>query len=84
MSEYRLMIKALRLKKVDEDHVLHKQAFLNFAVQATKKEGRYKSKPVYTNFKKFFNLKEEERKVLEPKKSPFAGIGKILRKEGKR
>lgn len=70
---------------VDENYHAHWQAFLNFAVQATRTVGKRKQKPVYSRFDKFFDYEKELEKVREKrsgKKERFAGIGKLLRKEG--
>lgn len=63
---------------------LHLQAFLNFAVKAQKKTGKDKSKPVYRDFKRFFNYEAEVKKVMDTgeQKSRFSGVGKFLRKGG--
>lgn len=71
---------------MDEDYRVHQQAFLNFAVQAKKKAGKNKERPVYSRFEKFFNYKKElndvESRLKGTKKdnSRFAGIGKYLKK----
>lgn len=74
---------------MDEDYRVHQQAFLNFAVQAKKKAGKNKERPVYSRFEKFFNYKKALNDV-ESKfegttsttrdNSRFAGIGKFLKK----
>ena len=48
------MMEALELKLLDENMRDHRKAFLNFAVQAEKKAGKGKTKPVYKRFKDFF------------------------------
>ena len=57
-------MKAVELKQVDLSYQLHAQAFLNFAVQAEKRVGKNKTKPVYTKFEKFFDYAKEVKKVL--------------------
>ena len=52
-------MKAVRLKQVDEDYRQHAQAFLNFQVQATTKQG----KPVYKRFTKFYDYEKEQAKA---------------------
>ncbi|WP_415928909.1 hypothetical protein [Zhenpiania hominis] len=85
IPEYDLLMKAEELKQVDLDYQAHRQAYLNFIVKAERKAGNGKTKPVYTAFKKFYDYQKEIDRVLRPdKKSRFAGIGKILRKGGKR
>lgn len=72
-------MEAVRLKEVDKDYRNHLQAFLNLAVKATK--GDKKPRPVYRNFKKFFNYEAEQKKARGIKgKSRFEGIGKLLKK----
>ena len=83
IPEYTLLMEAVRLKQIDMDYRNHLQAFLNFSVKATKKTGKYKSKPVFTKFKQFYDYEKELDKITnkENKKSRFAGIGKFLKKE---
>lgn len=82
MPEYNLLIEAARLKQIDADYRSHQQAWLNFVVQAKKKAGKNKQKPVYSKFEQFYNYKEEIKKAKEPdkQKSKFSGIGKLLKK----
>ncbi len=82
IPEYTLLMEAVRLKQIDMDYRNHLQAFLNFSVKATKKTGKYKSKPVFTKFKQFYDYEKELDKATnkENKKSRFAGIGKFLKK----
>lgn len=81
IPEYEIMMEAARLRQVDMDYRNHLQAFLNFAVQATKKSGKNKEKPVYDRFDKFYNYERELDKVMQAKKpARFAGIGKFLKK----
>ena len=83
LPEYTLLMEAVRLKQVDLDYRNHLQAFLNFAVQSTKKSGKT-SRPVYRKFKQFFDYEKEIQKVTkkESNKSRFLGIGKLLKKRG--
>lgn len=82
IPEYRLLMKAIELKRVDADYRCHLQAYLNFAAKAQKKSGKNKSKPVYNRFKKFYDYEKEINKVMnrEHEKSKFAGIEKFLKK----
>lgn len=85
IPEYELLIEAYQLKMVDDNYHTHWQAFLNFAVQAKKRAGKHKEKPVYRRFENFFDYEKEVSKVKNPKKDKlgrFSGIGKMLRKEG--
>lgn len=83
IAQYDIMMEALELKMLDQDLHEHRQAFLNFAVQAEKKAGKGKTRPVYRNFRKFFDYDAELKKVKNRKKKNdgrFLGIGKLLRK----
>lgn len=76
-------MEAYQLKRVDEDYRMHWQAFLNFAVQAKKKSGKNKMKPVYSSFKKFYEATRGiERTKKKRTRERFGGIGKLLRREG--
>ncbi len=75
-------MQAVKLKQIDLDYRNHLQAYLNFIVKAEKKSGK-KTKPVYSNFKKFYDYEkalEDAENNGENKKSRFAGIGKLLNK----
>lgn len=83
IPQYELMMKSARLKQVDRDYRNHLQAYLNFAVKAERKSGKNKTTPVYRKFKKFYNYEREIERVINPnRKSRYAGIGELLRKEG--
>lgn len=77
-------MEAYRLKQVDEERDFHWQAFLNFAVQAKKKSGKHKMKPVFATFKKFFDYNKELKNATKQEKQPekFSGIGELLKKGG--
>lgn len=87
-AQYELLVRAHALREVDKDYRVHQQAFLNFAVKATKKAGKGKERPIYARFEKFFNYKRaitETEERLDGKKkeenSRFSGIGKLLNKQ---
>lgn len=82
IPEYKLLMEAARLQQIDMDYRNHLQAYLNFVVKAEKKSGKNKTKPVYSNFKKFYDYEKELEKTAgaETKKSRFSGIGKLLNK----
>lgn len=82
LPEYRLLMEAVRLKQVDQDYRNHLQAYLNFVVKAEKKTGKNKSKPVYSQFKRFFDYEKEIDKITkkDSKESRFSGISKFLKK----
>ena len=73
-------MEAAQLKWIDADYRNHLQAFLNFAVKAEKKSGKH-SKPVFSQFVKFYDYDKEVNKIKNKgKKSRFAGIEKFLKK----
>ena len=77
------MLESMELRLLDSSLHEHRQAFLNFAVQAEKKTGKGKSKPVYRKFRQFFDYDRELEKIMKRKekvRSPFSGIGKLLQK----
>ena len=63
IPEYKLLMKAVELRSIDDAYMVHLQAFKNFEVKATKKVGT-KRKPVYDRFEKFFDYRKLVRKVL--------------------
>lgn len=75
-------MEAARLKEIDKDYRNHLQAWLNFTVKAEKKAGKGKTKPVYTEFKQFYDYEQHFGKAKdgENKKSRFSGIGELLKK----
>lgn len=58
--EYELMMKAARLRQVDDEYKTHEQAFLTVMAKATKGK---KSRPVYRKFTDFFDYEAAIRKV---------------------
>lgn len=73
-------MKALKLANVDRDFWSHWQAYLTFCAQAKKQTGKNKLRPVYNNFRKFFDYRKEIEKAKHQKKESnrFKGIGKLL------
>lgn len=82
IPEYKLLMEAVQLKRVDRDYRNHLQAFLNFAVKAEKKTGKGKSRPVYTRFNRFYDYEKEIDKIKNKgvEKSRFSGLSKFLKK----
>lgn len=83
IAQYEIMMEALELRMLDQNFYEHRQAFLNFAVQAEKKVGKGKTKPVYRRFQQFFDYDEELENLKDrrkKKKNRFSGIGKLLQK----
>lgn len=83
IPEYNLLMEAVQLREVDKDYRNHLQAFLNFAVKAERKAGRYKTKPVYQYFKKFYDRDKAIKAVRSGRKAKvkdrYAGIDKYLK-----
>ncbi|ONN42065.1 hypothetical protein [Enterococcus mundtii] len=63
MLEYETRIIAYRLKRLDEQELIHYQAWANRQVKATKKRGKYEV-PLFDTFEKFFNKEKLENKIL--------------------
>lgn len=87
LREYDLMLRAYSLKQVDLDYRNHLQAWLNVAAKAEKKSGRFRTKPVYDIFEKFFDYddaieKAESRRQRRKKGSRFPKLAEHLRKGG--
>lgn len=84
IPEYNLLMQAVRLRQVDLDYRNHLQAFLSFAVQAEKRVGKNKSRPVYRTFRKFYDYDAELQKVLSDREPDdrFAGLKQFLREGG--
>ena len=82
IPEYKLLMEAVQLKRVDRDYRNHLQAFLNFAVKAEKKTGKGKSRPVYTRFNRFYDYEKEIDKIKNKgvEKIRFSGLSKFLKK----
>lgn len=79
MKEYDWLMEAKQLSEVDDSFKAHRQAFLNFQVQATKKNGR----PVYKHFDKFFDYKKELDSIRKkmPHEDKFAALKQHIREE---
>lgn len=85
IPQYEILMEAMELRMLDDSLHEHRQAFLNLAVQAQKKAGKGKTRPVYRRFEQFFNYDRELDKLKsrkKQKKSRFSGIGKLLKKGG--
>ena len=85
IPEYKILMKAERYRQVDRDYYDHRLAYLIFAATATKSSGKYSKKPVYSNFRKFFDYDKEIKKLeKESGDSRFRGIGKLLQEQAER
>ncbi|BBM15586.1 hypothetical protein [Enterococcus mundtii] len=60
IAEYKLRMKAARLKKLDEDNFIHRQAWLVAQAQGYDKKG----KPIFKTFKEFFDFQKNENIIL--------------------
>ena len=71
-------MEACALRHVDEELYAHRQAFLNFKVQATDSKGR----PVYKRFDKFYDYDKAiaEAKEKKPSDSKFSRYRDYYRK----
>lgn len=72
-------MKAKKLDEVDHDYRNHVQAFLNYQVQAQKRAGKNKTKPVYRTFKQFYNYELEVKKAKGEEDDRFAGLKQYLK-----
>lgn len=79
LYEYQLLMKAHRLKQVDQQHHMHQQAWLNRAAGATKQVGQ-KEVGVYKTYKEFFDYEAQLKQVDAPKKSRLSKEQKRLAK----
>ena len=61
-------MKAYNLARVDKEHDMHLQAWLNHAVKSTKTQGK-KQVPVYKTFKDFFDYEKRLEEVQRTKKN---------------
>lgn len=81
LDQMEILSKALELREEDKNFEAHRQAFLNFKATATKESGN-KIKPVYNDFRSFYNIKKRYSRFDNKKKekSKFEGVGKLLAK----
>lgn len=87
IREYRLLMKAARLREVDMSYKQHAQAFLNLIVKSQKKAGKNKAVYKYKTFRQFFDYEAEIRRAEEDSKDkPEKGsiLGRVLNGLGKR
>lgn len=83
IPEYNLLMKSIELQQVDKNYWVHLQAFKNFQVKAEKKVGKNKTRPVYNNFRKFFDYEKELDRVLNRKKDRFKNLKEYIRRKEK-
>lgn len=63
LYEYKLRMRAYRLKVVDDEYWIHLQAWVNREIKAEKKKGKDKSEPVYKRFSSFFDYEKRLSEV---------------------
>lgn len=63
-KEYILRREAERRRKLEEENRIHKQAYLNYIVEATEEKRKGKHEPVYKTYKDFFNYEEEKKNIV--------------------
>lgn len=62
LFEYNLLMKAYQLREVDKEYWVHREAWANNEVKATKRQGK-EIVPVYKTFKQFFDFEERLNEV---------------------
>lgn len=83
IREYSIRMTAIALKKLDQEELIHQQAWANWQVQATKTRGKAEV-PVYRNFKQFFDKEKIENEILGIKKAePDKRLMQLLKKANK-
>lgn len=70
LDEYELLMKAVRLKRVDREYEIHLQAYINQVAKSTKKVGKHSQRPVYQKFSDLFDYEERVNTVLGIVKQP--------------
>ena len=65
--EYRLLMKANALKRVDREREIYLQAWVNQQAKATKNKGK---SPYFRSFKDFFDYEKRLKEVSGEKKKP--------------
>lgn len=84
IKEYRLLTKAFRIRRFEEELRIAKQAYENFAATATREKGR-KRVPVYRDFKSFFDYEARYSEIvgesLTGHSSRFAGLIDHMKEE---
>lgn len=66
LPEYSYQMKAYALSRVDKEHDMHLQAWLNDNVRATKSKGK-ETVRVYKSFKDFFDYEKRIIEIEKPK-----------------
>lgn len=71
LKEYLYRMRAYQLKRIDKQHEMHMQAWLNHIAGSTKEQGK-KQVPVFKRFEDFYNYEEELKKVERPERSKLS------------
>lgn len=71
LYEYDLKMRAHNLARVDKEHDMHLQAWLNYQVTATREQGK-KQVPVFKKFEDFFDYKKRLKEVEQPKQKAIS------------
>lgn len=66
LREYGLLMKAHALKRLDEEHAIHRQAWINQQAKATKQQGK-SIVSEWRTFKQFFDYDQLEKDILQKK-----------------
>ena len=62
LNQYNLLMKGAELRLLDEEHLIHKQAWLNRVVKRTETKGKQEVY-VYGSVKDFFDYEKEYREI---------------------
>lgn len=81
IPEYNLLMEAVKLREVDKDYRNHLQAFLNYSVQAQKKSGKNKTKPVYDRFHKFYDYEAAVDRARGKTVNRLSGVAQFLKRK---
>lgn len=86
LYEYDMRMKAYRLRQVDQEYGIHRQAWENWNVQAMKGKGKKKRVPVFKKFVQFFDYEKRIREVMGESRedSRNQGIARIMRAQKER
>ena len=76
LAEYRIRCTAYKLKRLDDEYMTAKLAWLNREITARKRKGKNKSEYVYKTFKKFFDYEAEEKRILKSENNEMSDVGK--------
>lgn len=77
LYEFELLMKAYQLTRLDREHDIYLQAYLNFVATSMKQVGK-KSVPVYPTFDKFFNYKQRENELLNTTKERKNNLSRLI------